>query len=1275
MRFKPPGIKAKTTLAVTVGGALLFLLFAGVQSFFLRTEMKDQIGAQQLSLLERIADDLDNRLEANQQALLRVASTVPPEVAGDAERGFAFLESRPSLSALFDAVGIIGADGRAVAVLPGHELSGRDYSDRAYFRETMKTGRSVISQPFMARPLNEPMVIITAPILDREQRVTGMLIGTLQLLKPNFLGGLADARIGRSGRFSLLSLDRKFVVAHDRARIMTDGPAPGQSQVFDQAMRETRGWTEGVAAQTGLQGLWAFKRLAHVPWVLMAVMPVEEAFAPIADAQRRTLIAAALLMLLLPVIAWLGIARLLAPLTALRDGIQGLRRDPTSTALLPISSTDEIGDVANQFNALLAESRASGRAFADSEQRLRTITDNTPALIAYVDADERYRFVNGAYELWFGRSPDEHIGRTVCEMMGALDYHVLSPFLKRALAGETVRYRSEMAGAGPTRSIDARYLPDMGVAGRVAGVFVFVNDITALQATERVATESRAAIERLIDSARDAIVTVDSQQRVVIFNRAAEAMFGYCAAEMLGQPVDRLIPSHLHQAHRGHVARFGAGEEALQGMGDADRVVHGLRRDGSEFPIEASISRVRRDSGTEYTVIMRDVTERTRAARQLAATATMLRQTVEHMPLGVSVMDAKLDIIAFNDQFLTLLGFARDRFAVGDPLAKFLRFNAERGEYGPGDADAQVQERLKLARRAEAHRFERTLSDGTVVEVRGTPVPGGGFVTVYTDVTARHEESRRLIEARENAEGAARAKSEFLATMSHEVRTPMNGVLGLADLLLDTDMSLDQRDYVETIQRSGQALLEILNDILDLSKIEAGKLDFEAIAFDPLQAMNDVLALSGSRASAKGLLLSGDAAPDLPRDVIGDPGRLRQVLGNLIGNSLKFTDAGQVRIEAGVADSTADEVVLRYTITDTGIGMTAEQRDKLFRPFTQADASTTRRFGGTGLGLAICLRLVEMMGGAFTVTSEPGQGSIFSFTMRCKRAAAGATRAAASEALTPRRFAGRVLVVEDNVVKRKVARATLKGFGIEVLEAENGSLALQVLARERVDLVFMDVHMPVMDGLEATRRIRLAEAAGELAGRRPIVAMTANVLREAVAACNQAGMDDFLPKPFTRRQIVDMLSRWLGSLPEMPAVAAVPKHAGTDAAASFALQAPPAAIDATQFAQLSDTMGEELPVLVDDFVASTGAMFHQLADPQVRADAKVVARHVHTLKSSAAMIGAMRLSAQARELEAETKRGELAGLDAALAQMKPEFARVCAALERAAGDLAQAAHV
>ena len=801
----------------------------------------------------------------------------------------------------------------------------------------------------------------------------------------------------------------------------------------------------------------------------------------------------------------------------------------------------------------------------------------------------------------------------------------------------------------------------------------------AVEDAQRIASESQAAIASLIDSARDAIVTADREQRVVIFNHAAEAMFGYTAAEALGQPLEILMPARFRHTHRAQVVKFGEGDGEPRQMSQADRVVVGVRRDGSEFPIEASISRVQRGGGVEYTVIMRDVTERVRAAREQAATAAMLHQTVEHMPMGVSVMDAKFNCIAFNERFLDLLDFPRGEFAIGDPLEKFFRFNAQRGEYGPGDIDEQVKSRIALARRAEPHCFERRRADGKIIEVRGTPVPGGGFVTVYTDVTVQREESRRLIEAREHAESAARAKSEFLATMSHEVRTPMNGVLGIAELLLDTQLSVDQRDYVETILRSGQALLEILNDILDLSKIEAGKLDLESIAYDPVQALNDVIALSGPRASAKGLVLDAQVAPDVPRDVIGDPGRLRQVLSNLIGNSLKFTDAGSVRVETSVVSADGDDVVLGFTVTDTGIGMTPEQQTKLFRPFTQADTSTTRRFGGTGLGLAICLRLVEMMGGKFEVRSEPGQGSCFSFTLRCKRAAAGASRADLDDNLMQRKFSGRVLVVEDNVVNRKVARATLKGFGLEVLEAENGSLALEVLAAEPVDLVFMDMHMPVMDGVEATWRIRIAEAEGELPGRRPIVAMTANVLKEAVDTCLEAGMDGFLPKPFARRQMIEVLTRWLGASGSAGTAAAsaraLPVNEGTAGATAAAAPAAGVAVDSVVYAQLVETMGEDIATLVEDFVGSTEDMLVALGKSPERDDVKLVTRLAHTLKSSAAMVGAMRLSALAKQLEAQGKAGDLAGLEQALADLRIEFDRVRVALEAAGKDVVQVADV
>jgi signal transduction histidine kinase/FixJ family two-component response regulator len=496
------------------------------------------------------------------------------------------------------------------------------------------------------------------------------------------------------------------------------------------------------------------------------------------------------------------------------------------------------------------------------------------------------------------------------------------------------------------------------------------------------------------------------------------------------------------------------------------------------------------------------------------------------------------------------------------------------------------------------------------------------------------------------AEAASRTKSELLSTMSHEVRTPMNGVLGIAGLLLETPLNPEQRQYMDTIVRSGEALMEILNEVLDMSKIEAGKIELESIPFDPVQVLQDVIALSAPRASAKGLMLETQVAADAPRDLIGDPGRLRQVLSNLVSNSLKFTPAGKIRVELKVAEKLDPEVVLRCTVTDTGIGMTPAQQARLFIPFSQGDSSTTRRFGGTGLGLAISLRLVEMMGGGFSVESVPDQGSSFTFTIRCRLAVPGTGRRTAP-IRSQLRFAGRVLVVEDNVVNRQLARAVLTGLGLEVLEAENGKLALDVLGRERVDLILMDMHMPVLDGLETTRCIRAMEASGELAGRRPIIAMTANVLRNAVDGCRDSGMDDFIPKPFKRQQMVDVLQRWIG--------AAAP---GTDRAAEEP------AIRVGVYRGLEEIMAEEFSSLIAGFLTSTDELLTEIAAAALAADAARVKIAAHSVKSSAAVVGAMRLSTMAAQLESGAVAGQLDGLGRSGGVMRAEFSRVVVELAR-----------
>ena len=509
-----------------------------------------------------------------------------------------------------------------------------------------------------------------------------------------------------------------------------------------------------------------------------------------------------------------------------------------------------------------------------------------------------------------------------------------------------------------------------------------------------------------------------------------------------------------------------------------------------------------------------------------------LREAMDAMPDGMAYYDAEDRLVLWNQRYEEMVPELSPALRVGITFREIIEIGLAQDLYSDarGRQAEWFQDRLE-SRKALTTTREQQLADGRWIRASDRLTAAGGIVTVCTDITDLKNDARALADARDVAESANSAKSQFLANMSHEIRTPLNGVIGVAQALARTPLSAQQEEMLELIQSSGHTLQVLLNDILDLARVESGRLELAQEPFHLGRAVREAAQLYETSAEAKGLQFFVEIAEETDRWIVGDVIRVKQILTNLVSNAVKFTGSGFVSLTAAPGPDRGDTPTLRFSVEDTGIGFDSDTRDRLFSRFEQADGAITRRFGGSGLGLAISRQLAEMMGGYLDCESEPGGGSSFILTIPFQTTEAPAATTLVDIAQGDDDQAKiRVLLADDHPVNRKVVEMILAQANVELTSVENGAEAVQACRDGDFDIILMDMQMPVMDGLTATREIRLNEAAMGLA-RTPVVMLTANALAEHIASAEAAGADRHLAKPFDAADLLQLVA----TLPQITA--------------------------------------------------------------------------------------------------------------------------------------------
>lgn len=1100
--------------------------------------------------------------------------------------------------------------------------------------------------------------------------------------------------------------------------------------------------------------------------------------------------------------------------------VEGIRKDGTT---FPLElSVEEVELDGRRFFAGcicdISERKEAVKALRESEAKFQQLAAHLQDTLWMTNGDgSEIIYVSPAYESIWGRSC-ESLYENPSDWIDGLHpedrERVTHSFYEDAPTGDYNETFRVIRPDGSLRWIHAIGYPirnDMQQVYRIAGVARDVTERIKFEAVLRTVNErlrETTALQRaILNSVKYTVITVDSEGRITSFNKVAEKMFGYRAKEVVGKTTPVILHDKQEVVEYARVLLQELGQPVKPGietfltkprMGEVEeRKWTGIRKDGSRFPMLLSITRIVNDHGeiTGFLGMAQDITEREKVEAELRESERFARCVLDSLLCFAGVSDTDGILLEVNQAALTVTGL-RSEDLIGTPLEELYSFSYE------STVQRRIREAIEKAARGEISRFDVSgpVAGGKLITVDFQIVPlrnDEGKITHLVpsaiDVTDRIRYEQRLEKAKEESEQASLAKSQFLAAMSHELRTPLHGVIGMTELLMNTELDGPQRQFVKACHGSGTALLTLINDILDFSKIEAGKLELESASFELHDLLEDLVGTLAFQASEKGLELFARVSSDVPDCVIGDAGKLRQILVNLIGNALKFTDQGEINVRVTKVGGIDDDL-LRFEVADTGVGVPPELVDSLFDSFTQADSSTSRKYGGTGLGLAICKHLVEMMEGQIGVESDVNSGSMFWFEIPLKRVAALQESDCASRLLDQRKVllfatpavarfladtftdwqmqvdvasstdevfhklrtavgrsrpldlvvveeqalsgndlssflqtkksdpdtgptklllvtsqcsrlslaerrdidnvvqrplsqsallnainecvfgntqvqssdeeheeladgllipAVRVLLAEDNTTNQLYTRELLKQRGIQCDCVISGKEALVAVKSRQYGLVLMDCHMPEMDGFEATRTIRQMERQGELEGHLPIIALTANAIKGDRERCVEAGMDDYLSKPFEPQQFLRLITDLLSNSSASCGMQGADQRQSLQAAEPADLL-PVNLEDLLARCMCKLDFAQELLL---DFEAVLPSRVQEVSGRIAAGDAEGMGEVAHSLKGAAGIVGAEGVHRVAAALETCGKSGRLADVATLLNELNGEVKR------------------